>query len=387
MNKVFIIKNISPWMFDELLAFSNCIKFKIVFLRIPPEFYKEDLEKLRKAGIEIYTKPFKNNIYIRKILFIVLFFLKNFEKFFGIYNAIIGFKSLFWFYKLDFNCFKQPLSIHTQFATQASIIALLIKKYFKNQPEYSFTFHAYDIYFKNNWFRLLVMESYRAFTISEYNINYVKENYLNSKKLTLSRLGVFRSNINRIQKKETKIFTLGLLSWFVEKKGVFYLLKAFLVLKKQGHTGIKLILAGDGPLREEYIKFISDNNLSETIKYIGKIKGKQKEHFYNSINAFILPSISLRNDKDGIPVVLMEAIAYSLPIISTKVSGIPEICINDYNGYLIEERNVNEIVDSITNLVGNKNKMADFRINSLQLSKKYDIRLNSVNKLKLLNWI
>ena len=386
MKKVYLIKNLSPWMLDELIAFSEITKFDIVFLRTPDKFYDEEIAKLKSNGVNIYMQLPNYNHILSKLKLTIIFFFKNILKFSFNYNGVIGIKSIIWFLRLDLSKFSQHSSIHAQFATQATIIALLIKKYFKNKPEYSFTFHAYDIYFNNKWFSLLIKNSHKAFSISEYNIGYVQKKYLKSDKIILSRLGVFRNQVNKSEKKDSKNFTFGLLSWFVEKKGVNYLLEAFLLLKEQGYNDIKLLLAGDGPLKNAYLEFIEKNNLTENINYIGKIKGKQKEDFFNLLNAFILPAISLSNDQDGIPVVLMEAISYSLPIISTNISGIPEICINNYNGYLIKERNVVELFNAIVYLYNNKENKNKYSQNSFTLSGEYDIVLNSKNKVEKLFW-
>ena len=159
-----------------------------------------------------------------------------------------------------------------------------------------------------------------------------------------------------------------------------------LEIKKRGYENIKLNLAGDGPLKGELEEYVKENNLHNTVKFIGKLKGKEKVDFYKEIDVFVLPSITLSKDKDGIPVVLMEAIAYSLPLISTKVSGIPEICINQYNGLLIEEKNISDLVNSIIYLYDNNHKIELFSSNSLILSNTYDIVKNSKEKMKLLTW-
>ena len=387
INNKYIIKSLTPWMMDELITFSKKTSFDIIFLRKQDEFYKEGIEKLILNHINNYLVIFNTKHLLKKLYISLLFFFSNLNKFNFDYNGVIGIKSIYWFLKLDISLFSKNSNIHAQFATQPSIVALLIKKYYNNKPIYSFTFHAYDIYFKNNWLNMLIENSYKCFSISKYNIKYIEDHYLISDKMKLVRLGVFRDNINKEPlKTESNTFTLGLMSWFVEKKGVSYLLEAINKLKKLGYNNIKLILAGDGPLKNDYLSIIDKNNLSDMVSFIGKIKGKQKEEFYNSIDAFILPSISLKNDQDGIPVVLMEAIAYSLPIISTDVSGIPEICINNYNGFLIKEKNVKAIIDSITDLYKNDDKKLCFSTNSLLLSNEYDIQLNSIKKIKLLSW-
>ena len=82
-----------------------------------------------------------------------------------------------------------------------------------------------------------------------------------------------------------------------------------------------------------------------------------------------------------------EAISYGLPIITTNVSGIPEICINEYNGYLIEEKNTVLLIDSINKLSVNKDNYKKFCDNSLKLSDSYDIEINSKDKMGKLGWI
>jgi len=177
------------------------------------------------------------------------------------------------------------------------------------------------------------------------------------------------------------------MSWFVEKKGVKYLLEALKIVKGKGYNKVKLILAGDGPLKEDYLKYIYENDIESLVDYIGSVDGNTKVDFYNSLDAFILPSISLPNDQDGIPVVLMESIAYGLPIISTNVSGIPEICIDKYNGFLLEEKNTEVIVKAIISLIDDRQQLAKYSKNSLQLRKEYDIEINSKEKMKAMGWI
>jgi len=387
-NNKYIIKNLSPWMLDELLAFSELAKFDLIFLRKQEKSFDKDLKRLESNGIKIYKHPYKGGNVFTKIFFLFSFLLKNLSKFSFDYNGVIGLKSIWWFLKMDLSLFNSNSNIHAQFATQAAIISLMIKEYYGNKPDYSFTFHAYDIYFKNKWFNKLVKESVNSFSISEYNIKYVNENYLKSKRIKLSKLGVFREKMNSIQKKKDKeVFKIGFLSWFDEKKGIFYLLDAMKKLKKDCKNNIKLVMAGDGFLKEKIAEYINENRLNDVVEYQGRINREDKQSFFLSLDAFILPSISLENDQDGIPVVLMEAISYGLPIISTNVSGIPEICIDGYNGFLIEERKVEQIVFAIKKMVNNRLDANNrFSKNSLVLSEEYDIEKNSSRKIQLLNW-
>lgn len=386
INKIYLIKNIAPWMVDELLCYAEYTTFSIVLLRQPPSFYKRDIENLKAQGVEVQIKPFKNRLNLSEVQVGIQFILTHWKKLLWGYNAVIGWKSLFWFLRVKKDFLKERNSLHAQFATQASLISFLLKKYDSN-TEYHFTFHAYDIFFKNKWFELLVENCETAFSISDYNIKYIKENYKETdlKKITLSRLGVRKAQEASKKKKEDRRFVIGFLSWFVEKKGIDYLLKAMKDLPAD--KNIKLLLAGDGPEREKIVNFIRENNLGNRCNYLGAIRDTEKDQFFKSIDAFILPSIHLKDDQDGIPVVLMEAISYGLPIISTNISGIPEICVDHYNGLLIKERDVKAIRDSILFLAENKEEREKFSDNSYTMFDEYNIEVNSKKKMKLMGWI
>jgi glycosyltransferase involved in cell wall biosynthesis len=233
-----------------------------------------------------------------------------------------------------------------------------------------------------------VNNSKKCFSISKYNIGYVTNKYrgLDKSKLELSRLGAFSNASNHGVKIKTAFFRIGFISWFVEKKGIKYLLEAMKNIAGKNRN-IKLILAGDGPLKDEIEQFIALNKLSDCIQYVGKLNHDEKSKFFLNLDAFVLPAITLEKDKDGIPVVLMEAISYGLPIISTAVSGIPEICINNFNGFLIPEKNVPALIKAISFLYNNQFMINRFSRNSLQLFSNYNIERNSYLKLKRLNWI
>jgi glycosyltransferase involved in cell wall biosynthesis len=290
---------------------------------------------------------------------------------------------------MDLSLFSEDSNIHSQFATQAPIVAILIKKFYGNKPKVSFTFHAYDIYFKNLWFPFLVRESIGAFSISEYNVKYVKDHFGTEEKILLSRLGVFRrspSQRSASGPRGNKIFTLGLLSWFTEKKGIKYLLEALKMLEEEGEVKVRLLLAGDGPMRESLIAYVEDNNLKGTVEFVGIVNKNEKPDFFNQIDAFVMPSIRLKNDQDGIPVVIMEALDFGLPIISTRVSGIPEICKDEFNGKLLPQRNSKALARAISEMASDPEGREKYGRNSLILSEEYDIVKNSNRKMQAIGW-
>jgi len=383
MNNLYLIKHITPWMINELLAFSQFVQFRLVLLRTPPPVIKHDLAELEKRSIEIFITPFKKIPDFKKSVFCFLFFIKNFQCFWGIKNFVFGIKSIYWFIMMDHHIIPENSSIHAQFATQPAIISLMFKKFQKN-VKYYFTFHAYDIYYKNRWFYKLIKESYKAFTISKYALDYIKENYhsINYKKISLSKLGTFLPNkVYNKKKKNNGFFTLGFLGRFVEEKNIFLLLEEVKKLVKL-KIKIKLFMAGEGPLKDKILNFIRKEELNNNILYEGLIYGKQKEIFFKKIDIFILPSNS-----EGLPVVLMEALSYSIPIISTNICGIPELCKNNYNGFLIPPRDPSALSAAIMKFYRISNShFQKFRCNAFESVKAYDVVSNSRRKLKELDW-
>ncbi len=373
---------------DELVAFAGQTKFSVLFLRKQEAFYDDKIRLLEeKATAIIYLKD-RNSLSISKIFFCFFFTIRYLKCFFNLHSFVYGVKSLGYFLRTDLEAIKKnSTDLHCQFATQSAILGLMLKEYFKTSVTYSLTFHAYDIYVKNKWFNILVDNATKVFSISNFNINYVLTNYKikDKSKVIYSPLGVFPPMITE-SPETSAVLRIGFLSYFVEMKGIFYLLSAIKELKKSDLSFI-LHIAGDGPLRNEMESYIEENNLSDNMKFHGLIKNKEKDLFFRDLDVFILPSISKGIETDGLPVVLMEAVSYGVPIISTNISGIPEICINDYNGYLIEERSVVGIVDAIAKFRKNSDRWSEFSRNAIEISKQYNIITNSGKKLKMLGWV
>lgn len=387
-KKLYIIKDVSPWMVEELFELSNHTTFDILLLRrLNDNSEKKAFQTLEESGVRLYyLSPCPINLR-QRVYFLINFIALHFTKFLIGYNSVIAWKSIYWFCFIPNNLMHYD-SIHAQFATQSSLIALLILKY-NNKAEYFFTFHAYDIFFNNLWFKILAKNAKKAFSISEYNRKYVISKYnldkSTAEKLCIVRLGSQKKELtNKPVTKSTLV--IGCLSRLVEKKGLIYLLKAIkLVNKDLGIHKIKCIIGGDGPLKKDLEDYISQNNI-ENIHFIGSITGKEKEVFFRELDLFILPCIQLKNDRDGIPVVYMEALSYGIPIIATNISGLDEICKDNINGFLIDQKNEFIIAEKITYLYKSMNILSSFSNNALVEFNKYNIEKNSFNKYLLLEW-
>jgi len=127
----------------------------------------------------------------------------------------------------------------------------------------------------------------------------------------------------------------GTIASFYETKGYEYLVEAIKILRNKQSQILKnyqWVLIGEGPNLEKIKKQVADNNLSPYIKFIPAQDNDWK--FLKAFDCFILPSI-----KEGLPYTILEAGLAQIPIIATKVGGLPEIITNEKTGLLITPAN------------------------------------------------
>lgn len=161
--------------------------------------------------------------------------------------------------------------------------------------------------------------------------------HINDKKIFLTSVGTDISLFNR----NDEIIKIPNSFLFVGKimhhKGITYLIEAF---KKAAALGndFHLFLIGSGPL-VGYVK----NNESSNIKYLGKLGDEEMIQWYNKVEAFILPTLG-----EGMPTVILEAMAMGLPIIATDVGAVSKM-VDERNGYLIEPHSSIAIYNAIIN--------------------------------------
>lgn len=387
INKnLYILKQWTPWIYDDLVEFAKYCDYSIILFRKPMSKYSKEFNDLNKKT-KIYVKPFKKYITIKELLFVIKFIKLEYDKFIGIENFIVGIKSIFWFIVLDKKLFCNISSIHSEFATQATLVSILVKKYLNFTYQINFTTHAYDIFYNNKWFSYIYKNTNNCFTISNYNKIYISKKY----NIPPSDISVIRAGV-KIRKEKLvefnySIYKIGFLSNLIEKKGVLNLIAAIKLFKNRYTTKVNLIIAGEGPLRKKIEKLIEIYDLKKEVHLVGRITLLQKVEFFESISVFVLPAIPTKNDQDGIPKVIREAMSYGVPVISTNISGIPEICIDRETGILIEPNNIEQISDALNELYIDSDLRNKISLNAFKhLKKNYNISVNNKYKLKQMNW-
>lgn len=116
---------------------------------------------------------------------------------------------------------------------------------------------------------------------------------------------------------------------------------------------VRFVLGGTGKSEdEEYIKqMFTNKKISNCVSFPGWVRGEQKDKLLREADVFFLPSYN-----EGMPMSILDAMGYSLPIVSTNVGGIPKIVHNGVNGFCCEPGNVDFMVSAIIELLNNKEK-------------------------------
>ncbi|GEK21634.1 glycosyltransferase [Cellulomonas xylanilytica] len=129
----------------------------------------------------------------------------------------------------------------------------------------------------------------------------------------------------------------------VEKKGLRHLLDA-LRLVSDDLGPWRLVVAGDGPLREELVGHARALGLADRVTFAGYASGRHKERCFRAADALVVPSVVASDgDVEGLPVVLIEGLSYGLPCVATRQSGADDVLDDGRTGLLVDERDAEQL--------------------------------------------
>lgn len=199
---------------------------------------------------------------------------------------------------------------------------------------FTFTTHANDIFQRGLLLTRKAERAKKVVTISEYNRTYLHNIGIPLEKIAVVRCGVSNCKMQRKRKELQSIPVIGSLGRFVEKKGFDILIRACAILQNEGYK-FKLQIAGFGPLLPQLIEETQRCGLADIVSFIGELSHERVNSWLQELDVFALASKRDQNgDTDGIPVVLMEAMAAGIPVVSTRIGGIPELIEHELSGLL-----------------------------------------------------
>ena len=156
-----------------------------------------------------------------------------------------------------------------------------------------------------------------------------------------------------INPNKTTCFSLLFLGLLGQNKGIYDLLDCLNEHKSVFSGKLKLFVGGNGEI-SKVTQIISKYGLSDIVSFEGWVSGDKKIELLNKVDAYILPSYH-----EGLPISILEAMSYSLPIISTNVGGIPEILKNGENGFIMSPGDKDAMYRAILELMNNEKLRLD----------------------------
>ena len=183
---------------------------------------------------------------------------------------------------------------------------------------------------------------------------------------------VFPKDILKENHDKKYITTMGVIS---KRKGSYDLVRLASNIKGKIDEGYKFLLAGDGEISELKSK-IKELDVEDMFVLPGWISNQEKiEEIYQKSALYILPSYN-----EGMPMSILEAMSYGLPVISTNVGSIPSVVEKD-NGIIFTPGDIQTLEKSIISLLNDKDKIDFYAKNNVEkIKKKYNI-YDSINQL------
>lgn len=245
--------------------------------------------------------------------------------------------------------------LHGHFCHGATTVTMLVS--YLTGLSYSFTAHAKDIYLPelNPQGLLQTKLATAAFvaTCTDANRQYLEQLYPMGAPIHTIYHGLdttlFTPVLHHAEQATPVILAVGR---FVEKKGFPYLVEACRLLRERGHH-FQCRIVGQRAEQSALVQQLIDaGNLHTVIRIEGGVTQDELRRIYAESTIFALPcSVVDNGDRDGIPNVLAEAMATALPVISTNISGIPEIVEHGVNGLLVPQKNAVALADALETLL------------------------------------
>jgi len=242
--------------------------------------------------------------------------------------------------------------LHAHFATLATTVARLAGRI--TGIPYSFTVHAKDIFHHSVdpvALRRKLADAHHVVTVSDYNLRWLRDRY-----------GDAASRVHRVhngldvaalpwsspRQRNGRVAFVGRL---VEKKGLPDLLDAVALLRESGRP-VPLDVVGAGVLEDALRAQVCMLDLQDLVTFHGPLPANRVLGLLGRASVLAAPCVQAADgDRDGLPTVLLEAMAVGTPCVSTPVTGIPEAVLDGRTGLLVPERDPHRLADAITALL------------------------------------
>ena len=246
--------------------------------------------------------------------------------------------------------------VHAHFANHPAVAGFIIHRL--TGIPFSFTAHAHDLYVERRMLAAKVEAAAFVVTISSYNKQLMVETCGEEARAKIHVIhcgvdpNVFSSS--PAERKDATLrgspFSILCVGALEEKKGHRYLIDACQLLHERG-VHFTCHLVGEGPYRRQLERQIAQAGLQDQVHLHGGRPRPEVVRLLSAADVFALASVATRRGKrEGIPVVLMEAMASRLPVVASALSGIPELVDSGRTGLLVPPRDATALADALHTL-------------------------------------
>ncbi len=233
--------------------------------------------------------------------------------------------------------------VHAHFGTNSATVALLCRAV--GGPSYSFTVHGPEEFDKPEFLGLGEKVRHAAFVVAISSFGRSQlfrwARHEDWPKLQVVRCGLEEDLLRAPATPVPSAPRLVCVARLSEQKGHLLLVKAAAKLAGDG-VEFELLLAGDGPMRPEIEAAIARHGLGDRIRLAGVMAADQVRAAIVGSRALVLPSFA-----EGLPVVVMEALALGRPVVTTAIAGIPELVQSGVTGWLVPAGSVDALATAM----------------------------------------
>jgi len=233
--------------------------------------------------------------------------------------------------------------VHVHFGTNSTVVVMLT--HILGGPPYSFTVHGPEEFDKPEFLSIGKKIEHAAFVVAISSFGksqlyrWVPNNQWEKVKVVHCGLEEAFYNIDiEPARQNNKLVCVGRLC---EQKGQLLLVEAVAKLVEEGED-LQLVLAGDGPTRADVEALIEQHDIASNITITGWVSSDRVREELLDCTALVLPSFA-----EGLPVVIMEAMALGRPVVTTYIAGIPELVIPGENGWLVPAGSLESLVTTL----------------------------------------
>lgn len=355
-NKVTVVTPFDP-KFDRLGDIFKIIKYKYIF---PDSLHILGYSQVMEADIKLKTRAF---------------LLLPFMLFFGTLALLRVVREE----KIDV--------INVHWILPNGLMALIVSKL--TGVPFIITLPGTDAYLAHRYpifglvARMIAKSSSGVTSNSSWHLNRILDLGVSTKPTQIIPYPVDVSEFKPIKvSKDSKNFIVQAMGRFVYKKGFGYLIRAISIVSKK-YPQVKLVLGGDGDLKEKLMNLAKKLKISNKVIFAGIIKRNENLAFYNSADVFVAPSIVDKyGNVDGGPVVSFESMACGVPQIATGILGVSDVIKYGINGFVVPQKDTKAIALAITKLINSKNlrekmgranrQLAELTFDTKSIGKKYN---------------